>query len=38
MQFETMQMWEGDEPPVEESVWRANWPIPAFLIGGEGLS
>jgi len=38
MEFETMQMWEGDEPPAEDSVWRANWPIPAVPIGGEGLS
>ncbi len=29
-QFETMQMWEGDEPPAEGSVWRANWPIPTL--------
>ena len=36
MQFETMQTWEGDEPPAEDSVWRANWPIPSLPVGGNG--
>jgi len=34
-QFETMQTWEGDDPPAEDSVWRANWPIPTFPATGE---
>ena len=33
-QFETMQTWEGDEPPAADSVWRANWPIPS--VGPKG--
>ncbi len=28
-EFETMRPWEGDAPPPEGSVWRANWPLPA---------
>ena len=26
-EFKTMQLWDDSEPP-ENSVWRANWPIP----------
>lgn len=35
MQFETMQIWEGDEPPAADSVWQANWPIPSSPAGGN---
>lgn len=34
-QFETMQTWEGDEPPAADSVWRASWPIPSVGSRGE---
>ncbi len=27
-EFRTMQAWGDDPPPDENSVWRANWPLP----------
>jgi hypothetical protein len=30
--FETMQQhWPNVEPPAENSVWRANWPLPESI-------
>jgi creatinine amidohydrolase/Fe(II)-dependent formamide hydrolase-like protein len=28
--FETMQAWDDFDPPSEDSVWRANWPVPSL--------
>ena len=27
-EFQTMQTWNNEDPPEEDSVWRANWQIP----------